>query len=281
MKKKIKVTEFSYKELAYTYFFEYAPRIIQAIGIVIFFYLLARYIKYKMLNYNGTKDGKSKNNEKDKILVDICAKLLYYLIIIIGSLSGLVLLGFNLSSLLVLFGSIGLAVALSLQNTLSNASSGMMILILDYYNLNDLVTIDKQTGIVNSFNLFTTTLKDSSGLLITIPNLSIVKGTLTNFTKNENITINITVSVSNSKNTINDRILTIIKNELLAQSSYITNNKNVSVRVSSITDKDSKINCSLPIKSINYNSAMSETEKILNNTINKLQLLNNKNIQVI
>jgi small-conductance mechanosensitive channel len=274
MKKKNK--EPSYQEIAYNYTVPYIPKIIQAIVTVIIFYFIALYTFKKISSITFTKDGKIDPRSKNKILMDLFSKILYYIIIITGVLSGLVILGFNLSSLLVVFGSMGLAIALSLQNTMTNASSGIMILALDYYNIGDLVKIDGNEGVISEFNLFTTSLKDANGLIITLPNLSIVSKTIINYTKNENVTISVNVEVPNAKNNISDKLLNIIKYELITYSSYIINVDDVDVSISSIDLNKSKITCNIPIKSLNYYNSISETTKIVNNIINKTKILSSK-----
>lgn len=274
MKKKNK--EPSYQEIAYNYTVPYIPKVIQAIVTVIIFYFIALYTLKKISSITFTKDGKIDSKSKNKILMDLFSKILYYIIIITGVLSGLVILGFNLSSLLVVFGSMGLAIALSLQNTMTNASSGIMILALDYYNIGDLVKIDGNEGVISEFNLFTTSLKDANGLIITLPNLSIVSKTIINYTKNENVTISVNVEVPNSKNNISDKLLNIIKYELITYSSYIIDVDNVDVSISSIDLNKSKITCSIPIKSRNYYDSIGETTKIVNNIINKTKILSSK-----
>ena len=257
-----------YKKLAYSYIISYSPKVIQSIVVFIIFYFIAKYINYKLVNLYRKEDGQIDTKSKNKILVDIFANFLYYALLVIGLFTSLVILGININSILVLFGSVGFAIALSLKDTLSNASSGIMILLLDYFDLGNLVEINGTLGTINSFNLFTTNLKGSGGVIITYPNTTITNGIIKNYNKNEDIRITIKFLISNYDKTIPiDELITKIKNELISKSSYIIDKEKLLVGVTAMEENSTIFFAKVPIKSVNLKAATGESNLIIKNTI--------------
>jgi small conductance mechanosensitive channel len=265
-----------YKETSYSYLINYSPKILQAIVVFIIFYFIAKIIYYKLENLKYTKNGVIDKNSKNKIVMDVFSKVLYYLLLVIGLFSALVILGININSILVLFGTLGLAIALSLKDTMSNASSGIMIILLNYYDLGNLVEIDEQTGYIDSFNLFTTTLRNTENILIKIPNNSITNGVVINYSKNEIIYVAVYISISNyDKNVKINPLINNIKASLIEKCSYITDKDKISVIINSMENEGTKLKIKIPIKSSQYIEAKNNLNHIIRTTIedNNLYLL--------
>lgn len=265
-----------YKEVSYNYVINYSPKVLKAVVIFLIFYFIAIIAYYKLINIIYTKDGKPDKNSKNKILIDVIAKLLYYLLLIIGLFTALVILGININSILVLFGTVGLAVALSLKDTMSNASSGIMIISLDYYDIGDLVEINEQTGYIDNFNLFTTTIRNTENILIKIPNSTITQGVLTNYSKNETIFVAIYISISNyDRNVKINPLIDNIKEALKERSEFITDKNKISVVINSMESEGTNLKIKIPIKSNNYIDAKNNLNYIIRNVIeeNNLYLL--------
>lgn len=265
-----------YKETSYNYLINYSPKILQAIVVFIIFYFIAKFIYYKLENLKYTKNGVIDKNSKNKIVMDVFSKVLYYLLLVIGLFSALVILGININSILVLFGTLGLAIALSLKDTMSNASSGIMIILLNYYDLGNLVEIDEQTGYIDSFNLFTTTLRNTENILIKIPNNSITNGVVINYSKNEIIYVAVYISISNyDKNVKINPLINNIKESLIEKCSYITDKDKISVIINSMENEGTKLKIKIPIKSSQYIEAKNNLNHIIRTTIedNNLYLL--------
>ena len=257
-----------YKKLAYSYIISYSPKVIQSIVVFIIIYFIAKYIHYKLININYKEDGKIDTKTKNKILMDIFANFLYYSLLVIGLFTSLVILGINVNSILVLFGSIGFAIALSLKDTLSNASSGIMILLLDYFDLENLVDINGTMGTINKFNLFTTTLRGSGGVLITYPNTTITNGIIKNYNKSEDIRITINFLISNYDKTVPiDEIISKIRDWIISKSSYLIDKEKLIIGVGKMEENSTTFFVKIPIKSVNFKIAMAESNLIIKNII--------------
>lgn len=92
--------------------------------------------------------------------------------------------GVQTASIIAVLGTIGLAIGLALQGTLSNIASGMMLLILRPFNVGDAVDIGGTLGVVDEIGLFVTHMHTFDNVAIVMPNSNIWGGKIENYTRN-------------------------------------------------------------------------------------------------
>jgi len=120
------------------------------------------------------------------------------IIIGLGILVMLGTLGVQIAPILTAFGVGGLAVALALQDTLSNLFAGFYITLNKQVRVGDFLKLETGfEGIVVDINWRTTTIKDSSQNLVIVPNAKLAQMTVTNFALPEpHMTVRVNVGVS-------------------------------------------------------------------------------------
>lgn len=233
--------------------------------ITIFFISLAMLV-YSYIH--STSNNLSTLTNNNKILVETIGHLSYYTILSIGIMLVLVQLGFNLNTILVVLGSVGLAIALALQNSITNIASGFMILFLNYYDIGDLVEISDTMGYIHSFNLFNTTVKNLDNILINIPNSSIVDGTLTNYYKEKIIKLSLEVNVSNYDKTVNiQELLSAIKEALAEKCTFIVDKNEISGNVKDLSKEGTLLKVKFPVENHNYLAAKGMANNIVREVI--------------
>ncbi len=118
-------------------------------------------------------------------------------VIIIGILILLNSLGMSITPLLTALGVGGLAVALGLQDTLSNFFAGFYVSIAGYVRLGDYIKLDSgEEGYVTDITWRSTTIKALPNNLIIIPNSKLSQAIVTNYHLPEKrISVSIPVSV--------------------------------------------------------------------------------------
>jgi small conductance mechanosensitive channel len=252
----------------------YLPRIFFSLVVIGITYIIA------LLAYNKITavDVDKHAVQNGKIIFKTIGDIAFFSILGFGIILVLVNLGVELSTLFVVLGSIGLAVALALQDTISNISSGIMILILNYYDIGDLIEIDDKMGTVDKFDLFTTTLKNMDGVLVKLPNNLITKGVLTNYYKNEDLMVSVNVTVSNNEKQINyDDLFNKLKDELKNKMTFITDKENIKTGISDISTSGTKLTIRIPVKSDKFLQARGLSTGIVRDVIvsNNLLLLDN------
>ena len=120
---------------------------------------------------------RDKNEVKNKILYEFIGHLLFVVFVITGIIISLLHIGFNLSTILVCLGSVGLAIALSLQSAITQIVSSIFILFFNLFTINDIVEINGFRGYVKDFNLFKTTISDLSETIVIVPNNNFLTNT--------------------------------------------------------------------------------------------------------
>ncbi|MFR5601263.1 MAG: mechanosensitive ion channel family protein [Lachnospiraceae bacterium] len=105
-------------------------------------------------------------------------------------------LGFQSASVLAVLGSAGLALSLSLQNSLSNFAGGVMILVMKPFKVGDyIITSNGEEGTVAVIGLVYTTLMSADNKQIVIPNGNLSNSPLTNVTGQEKRRVDVSVGI--------------------------------------------------------------------------------------
>jgi small conductance mechanosensitive channel len=107
--------------------------------------------------------------------------MVYYLVLAVVLIAVLGLFGIETTSLVAVLATAGLAVGLALQGTLSNFSSGVMLLLFRPFRAGDFVDVAGVKGSVVEIGIFTTVLKTPDNVKIIVPNSSIYGSTITNY----------------------------------------------------------------------------------------------------
>lgn len=128
-------------------------------------------------------------------------KFLKYLLRAVGYLLlfGLIcaIVGYDGASLMTVMGSVGIALGLALQGSLSNFAGGVLILLLKPFKVGDYIKEDNKDneGTVKSIGLVYTELVTPDNRIIIIPNGTLANSSLTNVTAQDNRRINDTVGI--------------------------------------------------------------------------------------
>lgn len=106
----------------------------------------------------------------DPTLVSFLASLTYAFVLIVVAVAVLAQLGIQTASLVAVLGAIGLALALSLQSSLANLASGIMILMFRLFRVEDTIEITGVRGRVMEIMIFQTILITDDGQRVFVPN---------------------------------------------------------------------------------------------------------------
>jgi small conductance mechanosensitive channel len=102
--------------------------------------------------------------------------------VIIASVSAL---GVETTSFIAVLGAAGLAVGLSLQSSLANFASGVMLIIFRPFKRGDYVEAGGVSGSVEEIAIFNTVMKTPDNKKVIVPNGAIVGGSITNYSAHE------------------------------------------------------------------------------------------------
>jgi len=153
----------------------YAIRLVGVIVLLIVAWIVAGWLR------RLTRSGLQRAN-LDVTLQKFFANFVRYVVLVVAILACLGIFGVETTSFAALIAAAGLAVGLAFQGSLSNFSSGVMLLTFRPFKVGDLVNVADQLGIVNEIDLFTTAIDTLDNRRVIIPNSAIFGTTIENLT---------------------------------------------------------------------------------------------------
>lgn len=154
----------------------YAPRVLGAVFLLWFGFKLLK--KVDKLLTNSLKRLNISDTMRPFIISLVSTVLKIILLLIAVSL-----LGVELSGLVTIVAAMGFAIGLSLQGSLGNFASGILILFLKPYKSGDWVQVDESFGKVEEIGIFNTILITPGNKTLIVPNAKITDGVVTNFSE--------------------------------------------------------------------------------------------------
>ena len=120
------------------------PTFIGSLFIFIIFMIIAIIINNSITGDTTINIVDDETNIPSKTLIHHqIGSVVYYLIIIVGIIFSIINLGFNITTIITILASLGLAIGIAMQGTLSNIISGVIISINNVYNINDFIRINQ------------------------------------------------------------------------------------------------------------------------------------------
>lgn len=157
---------------------DYGLNVLGALVVLIAGWIISRWASKRVERFS------SRSERIDETLSPIFVKGVKITIMTITVLIVLGQFGVETASILALLGTIGLAIGLALQGTLSNIASGIMLLVLRPFNVGDTVDIAGTQGVVDEIGLFVTEMHSFDNVAITMPNSKVWGGKIENYTQN-------------------------------------------------------------------------------------------------
>jgi small conductance mechanosensitive channel len=121
-------------------------------------------------------------------IVDVSLKIVLFFIV-------LKILGANLSGLVALLAAAGFAIGMSLQGSLGNFASGLLILTLKPYKVGDWIQLGDKFGRVEEIMIFNTKVITPGSKVLIIPNSKVTDDIITNFSERELIRLEIDIHI--------------------------------------------------------------------------------------
>jgi len=92
------------------------------------------------------------------------------------------ILGVNPTGLLAVFGAVGLAFSLAMQDILKNFFSGVYLLLERPFRVGDTIKVKDQTGVVENIGVRTTQLRTADNVQVLVPNATVFVEVVSNHT---------------------------------------------------------------------------------------------------
>lgn len=226
-------------EINYDYLLKNGINVVIALFILIASHVLGRYV-----------DNKIYVNAKDKnTSIILLGHVMYYTITVIGFLLILRIYGVEIASIVAIIATIGFAIGLSLQGSLSDIASGILVTFFKIFNIGDVIQIGDIEGKVVDFKLIHTVLEEvSTKTIVTIPNRKLQDTPVQNLSKQGFHYFVIQILLSN-KNVDFKNILSVIRKELKDTTKFpdVLQNMRHSVSVNDMSGVGTLLSLRLPI----------------------------------
>ncbi len=170
-------------------FVAYIPTLLVALGLFIIGTIINK-IVMKLLS-KGLK--RSRLDVTIHSFLKSLVKVVLYSVVIIMVLS---LLGIPMTSIITVVGSAGLAIGLSMKDSLSNVAGGMLILFEKPFKKDDFIDINGISGTCKEISILNTKLRTADNKVIYLPNGSVANATIINYSQMPTRRIEWTFSIS-------------------------------------------------------------------------------------
>ncbi len=140
------------------------------------------------------------------------ARVISYLVFVLGLIVGLQSLGLNLSSLIVVGGALGIGVGLGLQAIVSNFVAGLILLLEQPIKLGDRIEVGDTYGDVVRLRGRSTWIRTNDNVVIIVANSEFIDQRVTSWTANDRqvrISLSVGVSYDSDPKVVREVLLTV------------------------------------------------------------------------
>ena len=166
-------------------------------GLKLIFALVLLFIYFKLINLIMRKiQNKVLSKKKvDETVTISLFKILKFIFKAVGVLIFLGYIGFDTAGIGTIVGSIGIALGLALQGSLSNLAGGVVILIMRPFKMGDFIDAQGYSGTVKEIHTFYTYIDSPDNKVVMIPNGILANGNIVNYSKNKLRRVDLTFSI--------------------------------------------------------------------------------------
>jgi len=232
----------------------YGINLVSAVIVLVLGWMFAGWVR-------GTVQRRLNRFERiDATLKPMIASAARYLVLIIVMIAVLAKFGIQTASVLAVLGAAGLAIGLSLQGTLSNVASGVMLLLLRPFGVGDFIDANGVAGTVLEIGLFATQLETSDGIYVMVPNTQLFGSAIKNYSRLPIRRVDVPVGISYEDDV--DRALSIAMSLLKADDRVISD-KPPQVMVTGLGESSVDLNLRCWTKRENYWNLLFDLNKAI------------------
>ena len=175
-------------------------------------------------------------------------------------------LGVNTTSFAALLASFGVAAGMALSGNLSNFAGGLIILLLKPFRVGDYIAAQGFEGTVSEILIFNTVMKTVDNKVIYLPNGALSSGTVTNFSREPQRRVDLTVSVEYGQDL--ERVKKVLA-DLFARDSRVLKEPAPFVALSAMSASSVDLTIRLWVDSANYWGVFFDTQEAIYAEFNK------------
>lgn len=166
----------------------YGLQVILALATLVLGLWLAKRLQRGLL-------GVMRKAKVDTTLVSFLGNMLHIGLMVLVVVIALTQLGVETTSIIAVLGAASLAVALSLQGSLSNLAAGVIILFMRPFRIGDLIDAGGTSGTVKDINILLTQLLTVDGKVVYVPNGQMTSAKIINMSRNPTRRVDVAVGI--------------------------------------------------------------------------------------
>lgn len=171
---------------------DFVKGLLPSLGFAVLVFAAGMVVIRLIIKAIGRGMARSKADATAVSFLDSLISAALYVILAVITLS---VLGVPMTSIITVIGTVGLAIGLALQNSLSNIAGGFIILFSKPLKVGDFVEFDGIKGTVESIAIFQTKLRRDDGTTVFIPNGKISEAVILNYTETPNRRLDVNVAI--------------------------------------------------------------------------------------
>lgn len=172
----------------------YGMSVVGAVVILIVGWIVSSWVA------RSIRKAATKSETIDVTLASFFASMAKYGILTFTLIAVLSRFGVETTSFVALLGALGLAIGLSLQGTLANVASGVMLIIFRPFKVGDFVDTAGVSGTVKDITLFTTEMATGDNVKVIVPNGAVWGGMIKNFSGNTTRRVDMVMGIGYGSN---------------------------------------------------------------------------------
>jgi len=215
-----------------------------ALAIAIFF--VGRLVVKLLMNVFGRLLRKSK---MDVMLINFISSIVHALLLLFVIIAALGQLGVDTTSLIALIGAAGLAIGLSLQDSLKNFAAGVMLIVFRPFKAGDFVEAGGVSGIVEHVTIFNSVFRTGDNREIIIPNGKIYADNITNYSTRETRRVDMVFGIGYGDDLLKAKQILV---DILAQDERVLKEPEAVVNVAALADSSVNFNVRPWVKNADY-----------------------------
>lgn len=217
-----------------------------SIGLALAIFIAGRWIA-KVLNNLLVRI--LRKTRMDKMLINFIASISHALMLLFVVVAALGELGVDTTSLIALIGAAGLAIGLSLQDSLKNFAAGVMLIVFRPFREGDFVEAGGVSGIVEQITIFNSIFRTGDNREIILPNGKIYSDSIVNYSKRDTRRVDMVFGIGYGDDLLKAKRILM---DILQQDERVLKDPAPTVNVAALADSSVNFNVRPWVKTADY-----------------------------
>ena len=214
------------------------------IGVVVLF------IVFKIINrLTRLMVKKAELKNRDKTLTKVLSRTLRIVLKVVAGVVFLGYVGIDTAGIGAAISSVGLAVGLALQGSLSNFAGGILILFLRPFKVDDYIECQGTSGTVEDIRIFYTHLRTPDNKVVLIPNGSLIGGNVINYSTKATRRVDLVFAIDYEADYKQAKAIIL---DVCAKHQLILEDPAPAVRIAEWAASSINLSCKVWVKNANY-----------------------------